>query len=118
MGALLGGTAAGVMVACRTLSRLLCNVAISLPCGETFHQRRDPRPLEADLMSDRSPLRLSPRKLSEERRTEPTGSFAALIKRSATSGGCPLNRTASSLERDDDPSNRHPALRLQRASIL
>jgi hypothetical protein len=43
-----------VAILCRTLSRLLRNVAMASPSRETFHQRR-PRPLKADSKSMRLP---------------------------------------------------------------
>src|SRR3977135_3667858 len=75
MGALLSKVA-GVVIDCRTLSRLLRNVAFSSSCGETFSSAADSRQLEAELISKCLPLQRSLRKLSHQRRDEATGSFA------------------------------------------
>src|SRR5712675_500252 len=75
MGALLSKVA-GVVIVCRTLSRLLRNVAFSSSCGETFSSAADSRQLEAELISKCLPLQRSLRKLSNQRRDEATGSFA------------------------------------------
>src|SRR3977135_2642400 len=75
MGALLSKVA-GVVIDCRTLSRLLRNVAFSSSCGETFSSAANSRQLEAELISKCLPLQRSPRKLSHQRRDEATGSFA------------------------------------------
>src|SRR5258705_646512 len=75
MGALLSKVA-GVVIVCRTLSRLLHNVAFSSSCGETFSSAANSRQLEAESILKCLPLQRSPRKLSGQRLDEATGSLA------------------------------------------
>src|SRR5262249_31745267 len=122
------------MIVCRTLSRLLSNVAMSSPQGRRDISGRSPTKIEADEI-DVSPLHGSPRKLSGERRNEPTGSSARSMKHQgspirsrpaigmrrntpwATAPRCPKNSHAqSTMNSEVVRSNRGGRKRKRRAT--